>query len=69
LICLIKAVEMKTMRNNFRHRHENRICIKLLAAVVVLYLLMCLYAQVSDDDIFNRSNYSVVATCKKGGAE
>ena len=58
---------MKTMRNNFTHRHGNRICIRLLAAVVVLYLLMCLYAQVSDDDMLDRSNYSVVATCAKGG--
>ena len=57
---------MKTMRNNFTHRHGNRLCIKLLAAVVVLYLLMCLYAQVSDDDMLDRSNYSVVATCAKG---
>ena len=57
------------MRNNFRHRHENRICIKLLAAVVVLYLLMCLYVHVSDDDMLNRSNYSVVATCGKGGEQ
>jgi hypothetical protein len=58
---------MKTMRNNFRHRHGNRILIRLLAAVVVLYLLMCFYAQVSDDNMLNRSNYSVVATCGKGG--
>lgn len=55
------------MRNNFRHRHGNRLCIKLLAAVVVLYLLMCLYAHVSDDDTSERSNYSVVATCERGG--
>lgn len=60
---------MKTMRNNFRHRHGNRLCIRLLAAVAVLYLLMCLYAQVSDDDILNRSNCSVVVTCGKGGRE
>ena len=57
---------MKTMRNNFTHRHGNRLCIKLLAAVVVLYLLMCLYVHVSNDDMLNRSNYSVVATCGKG---
>jgi hypothetical protein len=60
---------MKTMRNDFRHRHENRICIRLLAAVVVLYLLMCLYVHVSNDDTLDRSNYSVVATCRKGGEE
>lgn len=54
------------MRNNFRYRHGNGICIKLLAAAVVLYLLMCLYAHVSDDDMFDHSNYSVVATCGKG---
>lgn len=57
------------MRNNFRHRHGNRIWIRLLAAAVGFYLLVCLYAQVSDDDMLNRSNYSVVATCRKGGGE
>ena len=54
------------MRNNFRHRHGNGLCIKLLAAVVVLCLLMCLYVHVSNDDMLNGSNYSVVATCGKG---
>ena len=54
------------MRNNFRHRHGTGICIKLLAAVVVFCLLMCLYVHVSNDDTSDRSNYSVVATCWKG---
>ena len=57
------------MRNNFRYRHGNGICIRLLAAVVVLCLLMCLYVHVSNDDTSDRSNYSVVATCGKGGEE
>lgn len=58
---------MKTMRNNFRYRRRNRIWIKLLLAAVGFYVLMCLCATVSDDDTSDRSNYSVVATCRKGG--
>lgn len=53
------------VRNSYRHRHIR--WIKLLAAVVGFYLMMCLCANVSGDYVPEGSNYNLVETFEEDG--